>query len=188
MKQKFIIFILGPTCIGKTHLSLFLAEKLKTEILSCDSRQFYKELKIGTSMPTVEELSRIPHHFIGNLSIHQVYNAKLFETDSLNKISELFNKYSILIMVGGSSLYEKAVTEGLSDFPEINLNFRNHLIYHFKKKGISFLQKEFFKLKKSDDLIDIFNPRRLIRYLEIVKSTGKNPSFFYKKKKEILSL
>ncbi|WP_185863545.1 tRNA (adenosine(37)-N6)-dimethylallyltransferase MiaA [Blattabacterium cuenoti] len=183
MNQKFLIFIVGPTCVGKTQLSLFLAEKFKTEILSCDSRQFYKELKIGTSMPTIEELCRIHHHFIGHLSIHQDYNAKLFEIDSLTKISELFTKYSILIMVGGSSLYEKAVTEGLSEFPEIQINIKNHLIYHFKKNGISFLQNEFFKFKKIGESIDIFNPRRLIRYLEIVKSTGKNPSFFYKKKK-----
>ncbi len=183
MNQKFLIFILGPTCVGKTSLSLFLAEKFNTEILSCDSRQFYKELKIGTSMPTMKDLSRIPHHFIGHLSIHQVYNAKLFEIDSLKKISKLFTKYSILIMVGGSGLYEKAVTEGLSEFPEINSDIRNHLIYHFKKKGISFLQKEFLKFKKSGESIDISNPIRLIRYLEIVQSTGKNPSFFYKKKK-----
>ncbi|WP_185871945.1 tRNA (adenosine(37)-N6)-dimethylallyltransferase MiaA [Blattabacterium cuenoti] len=186
MNQKFLIFILGPTCVGKTAISLFLAEKLKTQILSCDSRQFYKELKIGTSTPTIDELSRIPHHFIGHLSIHQVYNAKLFEIDFLKKIHNLFTKYPILIMVGGSSLYEKAVTEGLSEFPKINLDIRNHLIFHFKKEGISFLQKEFLKSKKlwksTDINIDIFNPRRLIRYLEIVQSTGKDPSFFYKKK------
>ncbi|AFJ90880.1 tRNA (adenosine(37)-N6)-dimethylallyltransferase MiaA [Blattabacterium sp. (Blaberus giganteus)] len=184
MNQKSIVFILGPTCVGKTSLSLFLAEKFNTEILSCDSRQFYKELKIGTSMPTIKELSRIPHHFIGHLSIHQIYNAKLFERDSLNKISKLFTQYSILIMVGGSGLYEKAVTEGLSEFPKIDLDIKNHLIHHFKKKGIYFLQKEFLKFKKPDELIDISNPRRLIRYLEIVKSTGKSPSFFYKKKKK----
>ncbi|WP_341655554.1 isopentenyl transferase family protein [Blattabacterium cuenoti] len=184
MNQKLLIFILGPTCVGKTFLSLFLAEKFHTEILSCDSRQFYKELKIGTSMPTIKELSRIPHHFIGHLSIHQTYNAKLFEIDSLKIISKLFTKHSVLIMVGGSSLYEKAVTEGLSEFPKINFNIRNDLIYHFKKKGISFLQKEFFKCKKAGESIDIYNPIRLIRYLEIVQSTGKNPFFFTKKKKK----
>ncbi|WP_317168122.1 tRNA (adenosine(37)-N6)-dimethylallyltransferase MiaA [Blattabacterium cuenoti] len=174
---------MGPTCVGKTFVSLFLAEKLKTEILSCDSRQFYKELRIGTSMPTEKELSRIPHHFIGHLNIHQIYNAKLFEIDCLEKIYKLFEKYSILIMVGGSGLYEKAITEGLSNLPEIDLNIRNDLIFHFKKKGISFLQKEFKKFKKKDKLIiDINNPRRLMRYLEIVKSTGHSPSFFLKKR------
>ncbi|WP_185862432.1 tRNA (adenosine(37)-N6)-dimethylallyltransferase MiaA [Blattabacterium cuenoti] len=183
MSYKFIIFILGPTGIGKTSISLFLAEKFKTEILSCDSRQFYKELRIGTAMPTMEELNRIPHHFIGHLSINHTYNAKYFETDSLERISKLFNKYSILIMVGGSSLYEKSVTEGLSEIPKIDFNIRNNLIFSFKKKGISFLQKEFMKIKKQGELIDIHNPRRLIRYLEIVKSTGYHPSFFFQKKK-----
>lgn len=183
LNRKFIIFILGPTCVGKTDISLFLAEKLKTEILSSDSRQFYKELRIGTSMPTIEELYRIPHHFIGHLSIYQIYNAKLFEIDCLEKISKLFEKYSILIMVGGSGLYEKAITEGLSDFPKIDLNVRNDLIFHFQKNGISFLQKEFKKLKKQNEsIIDIHNPRRLIRYLEIVKSTGHDPFFFSKKR------
>lgn len=184
MNQKFVIFILGPTCVGKTSLSLFLAEKFKTEILSCDSRQFYKELKIGTSMPTTEELLRITHHFIGHLNIYQPYNAKLFEIDSLKKISKLFAKYSILIMVGGSSLYEKAVSEGLCELPKINSDFKKDLISGFKKKGISFLQKEFFKFKQLGDIIDIHNPTRLIRYLEIVKSTGKSPFFFYKRRKK----
>ncbi|WP_185872522.1 tRNA (adenosine(37)-N6)-dimethylallyltransferase MiaA [Blattabacterium cuenoti] len=182
MNQKFIIFILGPTSVGKTDISLFLAKKLKTEILSCDSRQFYKELKIGTSMPTIEELSKVPHHFIGHLSIHNIYNAKLFEIDCLKKINKLFNKYSILLIVGGSGLYEKAITEGLSNFPKINKNIRNHLIFNFKKNGISFLQKEFKKLKNKNKFIDIYNPIRLIRYLEIIKSTGKDPSFFFQKK------
>ncbi|WP_394366933.1 tRNA (adenosine(37)-N6)-dimethylallyltransferase MiaA [Blattabacterium cuenoti] len=160
-----------------------MAEKLKTEILSCDSRQFYKELRIGTSMPTEKELSKVPHHFIGHLNIHQIYNAKLFEIDCLEKIYKLFEKYSILILVGGSGLYEKAITEGLSYLPEINLNIRNDLIFHFKKKGISFLQNELKKFKKQDKLIiDIHNPRRIIRYLEIVKSTGFSPSFFLKKR------
>ncbi|WP_238784393.1 tRNA (adenosine(37)-N6)-dimethylallyltransferase MiaA [Blattabacterium cuenoti] len=164
-------------------MSLFLANKFKTEILSCDSRKFYKELRIGTAMPTIKDLCRIPHHFIGHLSIHQIYNSKLFEIDSLYKISNLFKKYSILIMVGGSSLYERAVTKGLSEIPKINLNIRNNLILHFQEKGISFLQKEFIKLKKKGESIDINNPRRLIRYLEIIKSTGQHPSFFFKKKK-----
>ncbi|MDR1805112.1 MAG: tRNA (adenosine(37)-N6)-dimethylallyltransferase MiaA [Flavobacteriales bacterium] len=173
---------MGPTSVGKTSISLFLAKKLKTEILSCDSRQFYKELKIGTSMPTLEELSSIPHHFIGHLTIHQIYNAKYFERDSCNKMNELFHKYSILIMVGGSGLYEKAVTDGLSDIPYIDSNIRKNLIYNFKKKGISFLQKEVKKYEGFPIHLDFNNPIRLIRFLEIVKSTGSLPSFFFKRK------
>ncbi|WP_185869341.1 tRNA (adenosine(37)-N6)-dimethylallyltransferase MiaA [Blattabacterium cuenoti] len=188
MNKKSIIFILGPTCVGKTEISLFLAKKLETEILSCDSRQFYKELRIGTSMPTLEELSSIPHHFIGHLSIHHVYNAKLFEIDCLKKINKLFKKKSILIIVGGSGLYEKAITEGLSTLPKIDSSIRNNLIFHFKKNGISFLHEEFKKIqlkikdKENKSIIDIYNPIRLIRYLEIVKSTGHHPSFFFEKK------
>ncbi|WP_262887303.1 tRNA (adenosine(37)-N6)-dimethylallyltransferase MiaA [Blattabacterium cuenoti] len=163
-------------------MSLFLAKRLKTEILSCDSRQFYKELKIGSYRPTIKELQSVPHHFIGHLTIHQSYNAKRFEKDSLKKMKQLFKKYSILIMVGGSGLYEKSITEGLSDIPNIDLNIRNNLIYHFKKEGIFFLQKEIQKLSPIPTNIDMNNPRRLIRYLEIVRSTGKNPSFFFQKK------
>ncbi|ACX84065.1 tRNA delta(2)-isopentenylpyrophosphate transferase [Blattabacterium sp. (Periplaneta americana) str. BPLAN] len=182
MKPYFLIFILGPTGVGKTSISIFLAKRLKTEILSCDSRQFYQELKIGSYRPTIKELESVPHHFIGHLTIHQSYNAKCFEKDSLKKMKQLFKKYSILIMVGGSGLYEKSITEGLSDIPNIDLNIRNNLIYNFKKKGILFLQKEIQKLSPIPTNIDRNNPRRLIRYLEIVRSTGKNPSFFFKKR------
>ncbi|WP_410491982.1 tRNA (adenosine(37)-N6)-dimethylallyltransferase MiaA [Blattabacterium sp. (Cryptocercus kyebangensis)] len=168
--------------MGKTSVSIFLAKKLKTEILSCDSRQFYKELKIGSSIPTIEELQLVPHHFIGHLTIHQIYNAKYFERESLEKIKKLFHKYSILIMVGGSGLYEKAVTDGLSDIPDIDLNIRNNLIFNFKKKGILFLQKKVQKYGKVPNYLDINNPRRLIRYLEIFQTTGQPPTFFFKKK------
>ncbi len=182
--KKFIIYIVGPTCIGKTSLSIFLAKNFKTEILSSDSRQFYKELKIGSNQPTYKDISEIHHHFIGHKSIHDNYNVKEFEEECLNKISFLFNKYSVLIMVGGSGLYEKSITIGLSKIPKINPKIRNNLIYCFKKKGIKYLQEEFIKLKKKDKTIDIKNPRRLIRYLEIVKSTGHTPCYFFKKKPE----
>ncbi|WP_238783864.1 tRNA (adenosine(37)-N6)-dimethylallyltransferase MiaA [Blattabacterium cuenoti] len=183
MKKKLIILILGPTCVGKTLLSIFLAKKLNTEILSIDSRQFYRELKIGSGMPTKTELNTIPHHFIGHLCLHKNYNAKLFEVDFYKKISNLFIKYSVLIAVGGSSLYEKSITVGLSEIPKIDTTIiKKDLIFNFKKFGIEFLQKEFEKIRTKNDVIDIKNPRRLIRYLEIFKSTGKNPSFFFKKK------
>ncbi|WP_223843705.1 tRNA (adenosine(37)-N6)-dimethylallyltransferase MiaA [Blattabacterium cuenoti] len=174
--------ILGPTCVGKTYLSIFLAKRIKTEILSLDSRQFYRELKIGTSMPNEKDLISIPHHFIGHLGINQYYNAKCFERDFLKKSHELFMKYSILISVGGSSLYQKAISEGLSEIPEIDLKVRNNLNNQLKERGIEFLQKEFKKIKKKEDVLDIKNPRRIIRYLEIFQSTGYHPSFFFKKK------
>ncbi|WP_238783743.1 tRNA (adenosine(37)-N6)-dimethylallyltransferase MiaA [Blattabacterium cuenoti] len=185
----FLVLILGPTGIGKTSLSIFLAKKLKTQILSCDSRQFFKELKIGTSMPNLKDRKSIPHHFIGHLSIHDNYNARLFEIDSLKKMQKLFLIHPILIMVGGSGLYEKSVTEGLSEIPKIDVNIRNDLIFNFKKKGISFLKEELNKIeKKNIPLIDLNNPRRLIRFLEIIKSTGKPPHVFFKKKRRNFSI
>lgn len=181
MKNKFIVSVLGPTCVGKTNMAILLAKKFNTEILSCDSRQFYKEIRIGTSMPSDKQLSNITHHFIGHLSIHQNYNAKLFEIDFLKRIKKLFHLYDRLIMVGGSSLYEKAATEGLSEIP-VNIKIRKDLISNFKKKGINFLQNELKKFKIKEKSIDINNPIRLIRFLEIIKSTGHPPTFFFKKK------
>ncbi|WP_185873023.1 tRNA (adenosine(37)-N6)-dimethylallyltransferase MiaA [Blattabacterium cuenoti] len=183
MKYNFLVVILGPTSIGKTQVALFLAKKFRTQILSCDSRQFYKELKIGTGVPNEEVLNSIPHHFIGHLSIHDYYNAKFFEKDAINKLKTLFIQHYILIMVGGSSLYEKAVTVGLSKIPNINQNIRNELILNFRKHGISFLQHEITKYIKKIPNIDIQNPFRLIRYLEIIKSTRHTPSFFFNQQK-----
>ncbi|WP_317168618.1 tRNA (adenosine(37)-N6)-dimethylallyltransferase MiaA [Blattabacterium cuenoti] len=173
---------MGPTCVGKTDIAISLAKKFNTEILSCDSRQFYKEIRIGTSMPSDKQLSDITHHFIGHLSIHQNYNAKLFEIDFLKRIKKLFYIHDILIMVGGSSLYEKAATEGLSKIPKVDMKIRKNLIFNFKKKGITFLQNEFKKFQIKEKSIDINNPIRLIRFLEIIKSTGHPPSFFFKEK------
>ncbi|WP_185882681.1 tRNA (adenosine(37)-N6)-dimethylallyltransferase MiaA [Blattabacterium cuenoti] len=185
MKYNILVVILGPTSVGKTQVSLFLAKKFNTQILSCDSRQFYKELKIGTCVPNKQILNSIQHHFIGHLSIHDDYNAKLFEQDAINKLHNLFLTYSILIMVGGSSLYEKAVTVGLSQIPKINKHIRNELRFNFKKHGILFLQKEIKKyIHKIPQTLDIQNPFRLMRYLEIIKSTQHSPSFFFSQKKQ----
>lgn len=178
---KILWSIVGPTGIGKTALSIELAKNLKTEIISCDSRQFYKELKIGTAAPSSEELSLVPHHFIGNLSIAQDYSVGDFEKDALRKINELFNKYDQLIMVGGSGLYEKAVNEGLDNFPDIDSKVRKDLMVEIQEKGLSYLQEE---LKKNDpeyySQVDYNNPVRVMRALEIVRGTGKPYSSFRK--------
>lgn len=178
---KILWSIVGPTGIGKTALSIELAKYLKTEIISCDSRQFYKELKIGTAAPSSEELSLVPHHFIGNLSIAQDYSVGDFEKDALRKINELFNKYDQLIMVGGSGLYEKAVNEGLDDFPDIDSKVREDLMVEIQEKGLSYLQEE---LKKNDpeyySQVDYNNPQRVMRALEIFRGTGKPYSSFRK--------
>lgn len=178
---KILWSIVGPTGIGKTALSIELAKNLKTEIISCDSRQFYKELKIGTAAPSSEELSLVTHHFIGNLSIAQDYSVGDFEKDALRKINELFSKYDQLIMVGGSGLYEKAVNEGLDNFPDIDSKVREDLIVEIQEKGLSYLQDE---LKKNDpeyySQVDYNNPQRVMRALEIFRGTGKPYSSFRK--------
>lgn len=181
--MNFLISIVGPTGIGKTDLSIFLAKSLKTEIISCDSRQFYKYLKIGTSMPSDKYLNLIPHHFIGHIEIEELYSAGDFERDAIKKINELFIKNNILIMVGGSPFYEKSVIEGLDEMPKIPLNIRNTWNKLLKNRGIFFLQKI---LKDKDPVyynnIDIFNPNRLIRALSIIEFTGNPFSYFHKKK------
>ncbi len=181
--QKNLIIITGPTAIGKTGLAVFIAKSLKTEILSFDSRQFYKEMKIGTAVPTHEELAEVPHHFIQNLSIHDEYSVGDFERDALKKIEELFKKYDSVVMVGGSGMFEKAVTEGLDEFPDVDPKFRQKLIQEFETEGIEKLQEE---LKIADftyyQQVDLSNHQRLIRALEIIRGTGKPFSYFRKNK------
>jgi len=180
--QKNLIIITGPTAIGKTGLAVFLAKQLKTEIISFDSRQFYKEMKIGTAVPSEEELSEVSHHFIQNLSIFDEYSVGDFERDALQKIEELFEKYDSLIMVGGSGMFEKAVTEGLDEFPDIDPKIREELISEFRESGIEKLQKE---LRISDpdyyNQVDLQNHQRIIRALEVCRGTGLPYSSFRKK-------
>lgn len=178
-KNKYLISISGPTAIGKTGLSVFLAKSIATEIISCDSRQFFKEMKIGTAVPTAEEMEDVPHHFIGHLSIFDDYSVGDFEKDAISKIDVLFKKHDQLIMVGGSGLYEKAVTDGLDEFPEIDKKYREQLNLEFSESGIEQLQNE---LKTADpeyyNTADIQNPVRLIRALEIFRATGQKFSSF----------
>lgn len=176
-----LIIITGPTAIGKTGLAVFIAKQLQTEIISFDSRQFYKEMKIGTAVPTDEELAEVPHHFIQNLSIQDEYTVGDFERDALKKLEELFQKHNAVVMVGGSGMFEKAVTQGLDEFPEVDKTIRQNLIYEFDIYGLDPLQKE---LKKVDSdyyhQVDLNNPVRIIRALEIYRGTGKPFSSFRK--------
>ncbi|XOD68464.1 MAG: tRNA (adenosine(37)-N6)-dimethylallyltransferase MiaA [Flavobacteriales bacterium AspAUS03] len=179
--MKTLILIVGPTAVGKTKFSIFLAQELGTEILSCDARQFYKELKIGTAMPSDVELETIPHHFIGQLNVHQAYTAGDFERDALQKIRSLFSKVDVVLMTGGSGLYEKAVTKGLNLFPQISPIVREEWITELKEKGLAFLQE---KLKSQDPVyyqrVDLRNPQRLIRALAVIKAIGQPFSSFQK--------
>lgn len=182
--NKYLISILGPTAIGKTALSVEIAGHFKTEIISADSRQFFKEMRIGTAVPEAEELAIAPHHFIQQISIEENYSVGDFERDAIQKTEELFQKHDRLVMVGGSGLYVKAVTEGLDDFPEVDPEIRKNLNAQLEINGLERLQKELKELdpeyyKKAD----VQNPHRLIRALEICIGTGKTFSSFLKKEK-----
>ncbi len=177
--KKTLIVVVGPTAIGKTTLAIALAKHFKTEILSADSRQFYKEMSIGTAVPTIEELQAAKHHFIQHVSIHQEYNVGDFERDAIEKAKELFKQHNIAILVGGSGLYVDAVTKGLDKFPKIDNEIRMKLNHDLKTKGITFLQDQ---LKILDPIyyqkVDLDNPHRLIRALEICIGTKQAYSSF----------
>ncbi|MBC7862744.1 MAG: tRNA (adenosine(37)-N6)-dimethylallyltransferase MiaA [Bacteroidia bacterium] len=173
-KIKTLLVIAGPTAIGKTSLAIYLAKHFDTEIISADSRQFYKEMSIGTAKPTENEMQGIIHHFIGHISIHQNYNAGKFETDVLNKLGDLFREKDIVIMCGGSGLFIDAVCNGFDEFDEIDPAIRKKLNAEFKEKGILWLQNQ---VKEKDpayfNRADIHNPHRLLRALEVFIGTGK---------------
>lgn len=178
---NYLISIVGATAIGKTALSIQLAQHFKTEIISCDSRQFFKEMKIGTAVPSEEELNAAPHHFIQHKSIFEEYNVGQFEKDAIAKLEELFTKHKVVIMVGGSGLYVDAVVKGLDDFPKVDAKIRENLNQQLKDEGIASLQK---MLQQLDPVyykrVALENPHRLIRALEICIGSGKPYSSFLK--------
>ncbi len=173
--MKTIIAITGPTASGKTALAIKLAQALNTEIISADSRQFYREMSIGTAVPEPEELSAAPHHFIRHKSIFDEYNVGDFEQDFLKLSEKLFQKHDTLILVGGSGLYIDAACKGLDDLPSRNEAIRAELEKTLAEKGIESLQKELQKLDSEHyEKIDKQNPHRLIRAIEILRqSDGK---------------
>ena len=182
---KHLITIIGPTAIGKTTLAIKIANYFKTEIVSADSRQFYKEMNIGTAKPSTSELNSIKHHLINNKSVNDDYNIYDYEKDALKSIESIFNKKDIAILVGGSGLYINTVLYGLDEIPGISAEVRNSLYLDLELKGIKKLQEKLKLLDPSSyRSIDINNPRRLIRALEVSISTGKSYSSFLKKKKK----
>lgn len=184
--NKYLISIVGPTAIGKTALSIKLAQHFDTEILSADSRQFFKEMQIGTAAPTPEELTQAKHHFIHHKSITDTYNVGAFETDAIQRLTTLFNTHNTVIMVGGSGLYVDAVTKGLDDFPEIDVNIRLDLNTRLQHEGLESLQNQLQVLDPiSYQNIAIDNPHRVIRALEICIGTGKPYASFLNKKKDL---
>lgn len=184
--NKELIVISGPTAVGKTSLAINLAKEINTEIISADSRQFYKELNIGVARPSQKELNSIKHHFIGHISIQDNYNAGEYEAEAIEKINSLFQKYEKLVITGGSGMYIDAITKGMDNLPNVDKSIREELNELFKDNGITPLQEE---LMEKDieyyNIVDKQNHIRLIRALEIIRQTGKTfTSFRTNPKKE----
>ena len=177
--MKKIFFVIGPTAVGKTSFGIKLAKELKTEIISADSRQIFKEMRIGTARPTDKELAQIKHHFIANKSIFDYYNASKYEFEAIDLSKKLFEKYDNLVVVGGSGLYIEALLYGIDDLPDIDPFIRQNLIEKYEKEGIESLR---FELKKIDPetykKIDLKNSQRILKALEITIQTGKKYSSF----------
>lgn len=180
--MKELIVVCGPAASGKTKLGIDLAQKHQTEIISADSRQFYKEMSIGTAKPTPAELSQVKHHFIDSLSIQQDYNAGQFEKDGLACLQNLFQKHDKVVCVGGSGLYIQALCEGFDDLPDVSPETRQQLKAELEKFG---LEKLVHELLKKDELyalkVNQKNPQRVIRALEIIRTTGKTFTSFRQK-------
>jgi tRNA dimethylallyltransferase len=174
MPSPTLIIIAGPTAVGKTAAAVSLAEKLRTEIISADSRQFYRELKIGSAMPDAEELARVKHHFIGNLSIHDDYNVSRYEQDALTLLNTLFETHDYVVMAGGSGLYIDAVRKGIDLLPDPDPELRKSLQDQQREEGLGPLLAQ---LKLLDPLyyrqVDQRNPVRVIRALEVCLTTGR---------------
>ena len=183
--QNTLITIVGPTGIGKTALSIQLANAFSASIISCDSRQFFKEMTIGTAVPELKELNAAKHYFIQNRSVFDSYNVGEFERDTLEKLEVLFKENSIQIMVGGSGLYVDAVLNGLDYFPEVDPKIREALLLKLEKEGIEVLQKQLKELDlETYKLIAIDNPHRIMRALEVCIGSGIPYSTFKNKPKK----
>jgi tRNA dimethylallyltransferase len=180
------VILAGPTAVGKTALSIQLAKRFQTEIVSADSRQFFREMDIGAAKPSEFEMQGITHHFIDSHSIKDEYNVGRFEKEVLENLEGLFQKHAVVFVVGGSGLYVKALCEGIDDMPSIPATIRHQLNDEYEQKGIEFLQKE---VAESDpgyyEIVDQQNPQRLIRALELFRGTGKNMSFFRARKNKV---
>ncbi len=177
MSQKTVYFVVGPTAVGKTAFAIRLAKYLETEIISADSRQFFHEMRIGTAMPSEDELKAVKHHLIGNLSIHEKYNVSTFEQEALQLIQTLFQKKNAVVIVGGSGLYLEALAFGIDDLPDASEELRMQLKKQYDNEGIEVLQKQLQKLDPDFYAkIDKQNPKRLLRALEVCLTSGKTYS------------
>ena len=186
MQKKFLIIIGGATATGKTEIGIRLAQHFNTEILSCDSRQFYREMTIGTAKPTTEELAAAPHHFINQLSITEDYNVGDFERDAIVLLEKIFLEKNVALLVGGSGLFIRALCEGLDEFPDVPSSIKTELQNLFDTQGIEALQTE---LKTADPeyykKVDAQNPVRLLRALSVIRASGQPFSSFQNQKKKL---
>ncbi len=179
MRTKKIIVVTGPTASGKTAFTIRLAAHFKSEILSADSRQFYRKMNIGTAKPSKQEQAAVPHHFIDFLNPDEDYNIGRFENDALQLVSELFQKHDSVFVTGGSGLYIKALCEGIDELPEADETIRTELIREWKENGLQSLKD---RLQKEDpeyfQIVDLNNPHRILRALEVIQLSGKSYSSF----------
>ena len=184
--KNFLILVVGPTAVGKTDLCLNLAKKFKTEIVSCDSRQFYREMNLGTAKPSPDELEVIKHHLINSLSIEEDYDVRKFENDALEVLKSIFRQSNVAIMTGGSGLFADAITEGLDEIPDVDPEIRASIIKEYEEKGLEWLQSEVSKVDTEYfDQVDRQNPQRLMRALEVWRGTGLKFSSFRVKKRAV---
>jgi tRNA dimethylallyltransferase len=183
--NNFLIVLLGPTGVGKTDISIEVAERFDCEIISADSRQFFREMNIGTAIPSEFQINKIKHHFIHFISVSDYYSASLFERDVLELLPSLFNKKNIVLMTGGSGLYIDAVCNGYDDIPDVDPIFRNKYISMYNEDGIEAL-KATLKLLDPEHFskVDLNNHKRIMRALEICETTGRPYSSFLKKQKK----
>jgi tRNA dimethylallyltransferase len=183
--NNFLIVLLGPTGVGKTDISINIAQHFKSEIISADSRQFFREMKIGTAVPTEIQLKAVKHHFIRFLSIEDYYSSSLFERDVLELLPKLFSKKNLALMSGGSGMYIDSVCFGIDDIPDVDPSIRERYIMRYMEEGIEGLRS---KLKLLDPehygKVDLNNYKRIIRALEICETAGKPYSSFLKKQKK----
>ncbi|WP_145856176.1 tRNA (adenosine(37)-N6)-dimethylallyltransferase MiaA [Pedobacter suwonensis] len=176
-KTKTLISVVGPTAIGKTALAIQLAQHFGTEIISADSRQFFREMAIGTAKPSAAELAAAKHHFIDSHSVSQLFSTGDFEVEGLKKLDEIFRKHDVAIMVGGSGLYVNALINGLDDMPDIDLSIREKLNKQFEEEGLSVIQNQLAEVDPEYFAkVDQQNPQRMIRGLEVYLSTGQKLS------------